>query len=78
MHILTGEHRPNKMREHMSTNNKFNRTRIVKPGRFTATIDCADNLTDDEIIRMQAAIEAKVCLLQKQTRGYKPEHVGAL
>jgi hypothetical protein len=62
----------------MSTNHQFNRTWIVKPGRFTVTIDCADDLTNDEIIRMEAVIEAKVCLLQKQKRGYKPEHVEAL
>ena len=62
----------------MSTNHQFNRTWIVKPGRFTVTIDCADDLTNDEIIRMEAVIEAKVCLLQKQKRGYKPEYVEAL
>ena len=62
----------------MNTNHQFNRTQIVKPGRFTVTIDCANDLTDDEIIRMGAVIEAKVCLLQKQKRGYRPEHVEAL
>ena len=62
----------------MNTNHQFNRTRIVKPGRFTVTIDCANDLSDDEIIRMEAVIEAKVCLLQKQKRGYNPEQVEAL
>jgi hypothetical protein len=62
----------------MSTNHQFNSTRIVKPGRFSVTIDCADDLTEDEIIRMETIIEAKVCLLQKQKRGYEPEYVQAL
>jgi hypothetical protein len=54
---------------------EFNRERIVQPGRFAITIECADDLTNDEIIRMEAVIEAQVCLLQKQKRGYTPEHV---
>ena len=62
----------------MNTYHPFNRTRIVKPGRFDVTIECADDLTNDEIIRMEAVIEAKVCLLQKQKRGYNPEQVEAL
>lgn len=61
----------------MNANANFNRERIVKPGRFAVTIECADDLTEDEIVRMEAVIEAQVCLLQKQKRGYKPEHVAA-
>jgi hypothetical protein len=61
----------------MNTNVNFNRQRIGKPGRFAVTIECADDLTNDEIITMEAVIEAQVCLLQKQKRGYKAEHVAA-
>jgi hypothetical protein len=59
----------------MNTNANFNRERIEQPGRFAVTIECADDLTNDEIIRMEAVIEAQVCLLQRQKRGYRPEHV---
>jgi hypothetical protein len=59
------------------TTTHFRRDRLIKPGRFAITIECADDLADDEIIRMEAALEAKVCLLQKKKRGYKPEHVAA-
>ena len=62
----------------MSTHRHFNRDRIVQPGRFAVTIECADDLTNDEIIRLEAAIEAKVCLLQKHRRGYTAEHFAAL
>jgi hypothetical protein len=61
----------------MTTNAHFRRDRIVKPGRFAILIECADDLTNDEIIRMEAALEATVCLLQKHRRGYTPEHVAA-
>jgi hypothetical protein len=61
----------------MSNNANFNRQRIVQPGRFAVTIECADDLTYDEILRMEAVIEAQVCLLQKKKYGYKPEHVAA-
>lgn len=62
----------------MSTHRHFNHGRIVRPGRFAITIECADDLTNDEIIRMEAVLEAKVCLLQKHRRGYTPEHVEVL
>jgi hypothetical protein len=51
--------------------------RIEVPGRYAVTVECADDLTNDEIIRMEAAIEAHVCLLQKNARGYRIEHVAA-
>jgi hypothetical protein len=59
----------------MCNKENFKRERIEQPGRFAITIECADDLTNDEIIRMEAVIEAQVCLLQKQKRGYTPEHV---
>jgi hypothetical protein len=62
----------------MSGNASFRRDRVVKPGRFAIVIECADALTNDEIITMEAAIEAKVCLLQKHHRGYTAEHVISL
>lgn len=61
----------------MNVNTSFNREQIVKPGRFAVNIECADDLTEDEIIRMEAVIEAQVCLLQKKTRGYRPDHIAA-
>jgi hypothetical protein len=61
----------------MTTNAHFRRDRIVQPGRFAIASECADDLTNDEIIRIEAALEAKVCLLQKHRRGYTPEHVAA-
>ncbi len=39
-------------------------------GNPVAVVHGADDLTDDEMIRMEAWFEAKVSLLQKQTRGY--------
>ena len=59
----------------MNANATFTRQRIEEPGRFAIAIECADDLTNDEIIRMEAVIEAQVCLLQRQKRGYRPEHV---
>jgi hypothetical protein len=53
----------------------FKRQQIARPGRITVTIECADDLTDDEIIQMEAAIEAQICVLQKHRRDYTPEHV---
>ncbi len=61
----------------MTTNANYRRQRIEKPGRYAVTVECADDLTNDEIIRMEAVIEAQVCLLQKNARGYKAEHVAA-
>ena len=37
------------------------------------SVECADDLTDDEIIMMEAWFEAKVALLQEKTRGYTDE-----
>jgi hypothetical protein len=42
-------------------------------GRYAVTVQCADDLTDDEIIMMEAWFETKVSLLQKSTRGYTDE-----
>jgi hypothetical protein len=42
-------------------------------GRYAVTVQCADDLTDDEIIMMEAWFETKVSLLQKKTRGYTDE-----
>jgi hypothetical protein len=53
------------------------RQQIARPGRFKVIVECADNLSDDEIIHMQAAVEAQVCLLQKQKRGYTQDYVTA-
>jgi hypothetical protein len=61
----------------MNAKTRFNSQRIEKPGRYAVTVVSADNLTDDEIIAMEACIEAKVCLLQKQHRGYDAEQVAA-
>jgi hypothetical protein len=68
----------NERKADMCTPRQFNRDRLVQPGRFALTIECADDLTNDEIIRLEAALEAKVCLLQKHRRGYTAEHVEAL
>ena len=62
----------------MNQNRTFRRDRLVQPGRFAITIALADDLTNDEIIRMQASLEAQVCLLQKHRRGYTLEHVATL
>jgi hypothetical protein len=61
----------------MSTQGQFNRERIEQPGRFAITIEVADDLTTDEILRLEAAVEAQVCLLQRHKRGYRPEHLAA-
>lgn len=61
----------------MSEDPNFKRQQIRKPGRFAITIECSDDLGDDEIIQMEAVIEAQVCLLQRRTRGYTAEHVAA-
>jgi hypothetical protein len=42
-------------------------------GRCVVTVECADDLTDDETIMLEAWFEAKVSLLQKKTRGYTDE-----
>jgi hypothetical protein len=42
----------------MNANANRRRDRIVQPGRFAITIAGADDLTNDEIIRMEAALEA--------------------
>lgn len=44
--------------------------RFEMPGRYAVTVQCADDLTDDEMIRMEAFFEAAVALLQKDRRGY--------
>jgi len=61
----------------MNQNRCFRRDQLVKPGRFAITIACADDLTDDEIIRIEATLEAKVCLLQRHRRGYTAECLAA-
>jgi hypothetical protein len=61
----------------MNANATFTRQRIEEPGRFAIAIECADDLTNDEIICLEALIEAQVCLLQKHTRGVTTEHVAA-
>jgi hypothetical protein len=52
---------------------KSRRKEFGIPGRCIVSVECADDLTDDEIIMMEAWFEAKVSLLQKKTRGYTDE-----
>jgi hypothetical protein len=47
--------------------------RFEMPGRFAATIECADDLTPEEITMAIAWFEAKVSLLQRRERGYTDE-----
>jgi hypothetical protein len=61
----------------MNGKSKLACQRIDKPGRYAVTLVCADDLTDDEIIVLEARIEAKVCLLQRQDRGYDAAQVAA-
>lgn len=61
----------------MSEAKNFKRQRIQKPGRLSITIECSDDLGGDEIIQMEAVIEAQVCLLQRKTHGYTAEQVAA-
>jgi hypothetical protein len=37
-------------------------------------VECADNLTEDEIIALQARLEVELCMLQRNHRGYTPDH----
>ena len=57
----------------MDASTTCRRTEFGIPGRYTVAVECADDLTDDEIIMMEAWFEAKVSLLQKKTRGYTDE-----
>jgi hypothetical protein len=59
----------------MTTHSRFSSQQIDKPGRYAVTVVCADDLTDDEIIELEAVIEAKVCLLQQHRRGYTADYV---
>ena len=61
----------------MDATNKMGRTRFGVPGRYSVTIECADDLTDEELIMMDAWFEAKVSLLQKHQRGYTDEQAAA-
>jgi hypothetical protein len=57
----------------MEADTGFRSDQFGLPGRFAVTVECADDLTDDEIIVMEAWFEAKVSLLQKKKRGYTEE-----
>ena len=61
----------------MDATNKMGRTRFGVPGRYSVTIECADGLTDEEIIMMDAWFEVKVSLLQEHHRGYTDEQATA-
>lgn len=61
----------------MNEKTKLACQRIDQPGRYAVTLVCADDLTDDEIIALEARIEAKLCLLQKRDRGYDAAQVAA-
>lgn len=58
----------------MDANASFRSDQFGVPGRYAVTVECADDLTDDEIIAMEAWLEAKVSLLQRKKRGYTREH----
>lgn len=47
--------------------------RFEMPGRYAVTVECADDLTDDEIIMMEAWFESTVSRLQRDDRGYTDE-----
>lgn len=53
------------------------RQSIRKPGRYAVTFECVDNLTEDEIITLQARLEVELCMLQRNHRGYTAEHAAA-
>jgi hypothetical protein len=57
----------------MGADTGFRSAQFGLPGRYAVTVECADDLTDDEIIMMEAWFETKISLLQKEKRGYTEE-----
>ncbi len=56
----------------MAATNKMGRSRFVLPGRYAVTVECADDLTDDELNTMEASFQAEVFRLQQPVDEHDP------
>ena len=57
----------------MEATTKLGNKRLEEPGRYAITIECADDLSDNELILMLEFFKAEVFGLQDHNRGDEAE-----